>query len=296
MTGVGQLRIRPFVPAADGETIGRLWRAAMPSTWPLLPAGIALLGAGLVAEARSGPAGFAAFDPAGSVPLILVDPAHQRCGIGTSLLDAALSQARAAGAGRVTAGSGGAGYIWPGVPRNLPGATSFFSACGWQHTHDTLDLVADLAGYLPPPAVSGRAMTSVPVTRAADADLPGVQAFEAATFPSWARWFAAARPEHILLARDRSGAITGALLLEGPGAATVFAPLLGPAAGTVGCVGVAPSLHGQGIGTALVVRASQILSQAGVRNCHIGWTTRESFYRRVGYQPWRRYAMFSSPD
>jgi predicted N-acetyltransferase YhbS len=71
--------------------------------------------------------------------------------------------------------------------------------------------------------------------------------------------------------------------------------MLGPAAGTISCVGVAPPLHGQGIGTALVVRASQILSQAGVRACHIGWTTRESFYRRAGYQPWRRYAMYSSP-
>jgi predicted N-acetyltransferase YhbS len=83
--------------------------------------------------------------------------------------------------------------------------------------------------------------------------------------------------------------------MEGPGADTVFTPMLGPAAGTISCVGVAPPLHGQGIGTALVVRASQILSQAGVRACHIGWTTRESFYRRAGYQPWRRYAMYSSP-
>jgi GNAT superfamily N-acetyltransferase len=289
-------RIRPFLPTADREMTERLWRAAMPSDWPLLPAGVELLGAGLVAEAGPGPAGLAAFDPAGSIPLILVDPGYQRRGIGTSLLDAALGQARAAGASRVTAGSGGASYIWPGVPRDLPGAVSFFAARGWQHTHDTLDLVADLAGYRPPPGAFGRAATTgVTITRAADADLAGVQAFEAATFPSWARWFAAARPEGILLARDRSGAIAGTLLLDGPDAPTAFAPLLGPAAGTIGCVGVAPPLHGQGIGTALVMRASQILSQAGVRNCHIGWTTRESFYRRAGYQPWRRYAMFSSP-
>jgi predicted N-acetyltransferase YhbS len=85
------------------------------------------------------------------------------------------------------------------------------------------------------------------------------------------------------------------LLLRGPGADTVFAPMLGSAAGTIGSVGVAPSLQGQGTGTALVVRASQILSQAGVRACHISWTGRESFYRRAGYQPWRRYAMYSAP-
>jgi GNAT superfamily N-acetyltransferase len=295
MTGVNW-RIRPFAAAADRAWVRLLWQAAMPSFWPVLPAGIGQLGEGLVAEAGPVPVGFAALDMAGSIPLILVEPGYQRRGIGTGLLEAALQRARARTDGSVTAGSGGAAYIWPGVPRDLPAAVRFFASRGWRHTHDTLDLVTDLAGYRPPPGAAGRAAgTGVTITRAAGEDLAAVRAFEAAAFPSWARWFAAARPEHVLLARARSGAIAGTLLLEGPGADTVFAPLLGPAVGTIGCVGVAPPLHGQGIGTALVVRASELLSQAGVRACHIGWTTRESFYRRAGYQPWRRYAMYSSP-
>jgi hypothetical protein len=32
----------------------------------------------------------------------------------------------------------------------------------------------------------------------------------------------------------------------------------------------------------------------GARACHIGWAATEAFYRRAGYQPWRRYAMFHS--
>ena len=289
-------QIRPFQAAVDREWVKRLWRSAMPPQWPLLPGALGLLDAGLVARTGSAPVGFVAVDPAGSIPLILVDPGYQRRGIGTALLQAALGQVRAAGARSVTAGSGGAAYIWPGVPADLPGAVRFFAARGWRHTHDTLDLVADLAGYRPPPGAIERAVgAGVAIARAAGADLGGVQAFEAATFPSWARWFAAAGPETILLARDRSETITGSLLIDGPGAATVFAPLLGPAAGTIGCVGVAPPWQGQGIGTALVAHASRLLGHAGVRTCHIGWTTRESFYRRVGYQPWRRYAMFSSP-
>jgi hypothetical protein len=47
----------------------------MPPSWPLLPAGIAMLAGGLVAETRTGPVGLAAADRAGSVPLILVHPA-----------------------------------------------------------------------------------------------------------------------------------------------------------------------------------------------------------------------------
>jgi GNAT superfamily N-acetyltransferase len=295
LTGV-RWRIRPFAAAADWEFVERLWRAAMSRSWPLLPAGIALLGEGLVAEAGTGPVGLVAVDRAGSVPLILVDPAFQRRGIGTGLLAAALEQLRAAGVTSVTAASGGGAYIWPGVPRDLPAAVRFFATRGWRHTHDTLDLVTDLARYRPPPGARERAASvGVTITGASSADVASVLAFEATTFPSWARWFSAASPGDILAARDGSGNIAGTLLFQGPGADTVFAPMLGPAAGTIGCVGVASPMQGHGIGTGMVARASQILQQAGTRNCHIGWTTRESFYRRAGYRPWRRYAMFTRP-
>ena len=115
MAGV-HWRKRPFAAAADQEWVERLWRAAMPPSWPMLPAGIALLTEGRVAEAGPHLAGFVAADMAGAISLILVDPACQRRRICTSLLGAALDQVRAGGASSVTAASGGAGYIWPGVP------------------------------------------------------------------------------------------------------------------------------------------------------------------------------------
>ena len=45
-------RIRPFAQAADWEWAEGLWAAAMPPSWPLLPAGIAMVGEGLVAVAE----------------------------------------------------------------------------------------------------------------------------------------------------------------------------------------------------------------------------------------------------
>jgi beta-N-acetylhexosaminidase len=289
-------QIRSFAPAADRESVERLWVAAMPPAWPLLPAGIARLSGGLVAEAGTGPVGFAAVDMAGSIPLILVAPAYQRRGIGTALLAAALDCLRAGGATGVTAGSGGRFYIWPGVPHDLPGAVRFFTSRGWQHSHDTLDLVTDLRQYRPPPgACENAASKGITLSQPGSAGLADVLAFEAATFPGWSRWFAVSGPADTLVARDDAGHIAGTLLLHRPDAETVFAPILGPAAGTIGCVGVAAPRQGEGIGTALVARASEMLRNAGTRNCHIGWTTRESFYRRAGYQPWRRYAMFSNP-
>jgi beta-N-acetylhexosaminidase len=284
MAGV-RWRIRPFAAAADRECVEGLWRAAMLPSWPLLPAAIALLGEGLIAEAGTGPVGFAALDIAGSIPLILVDPSWQRRGIGTSLLAAAVDQVRAGGAADVTAASGGGSYIWPGVPRDLPAAVGFFASRGWRHSHDTLDLVTDLVRYRPPPGAWERAAgRGITITRAADADVAGVLAFEAATFPSWARWFS--RPDgDILIVRDRPGTIAGTLLLEGPGAATVFSPCSVRLPGLSDAWASHRPWQGHGIGTAMVVHASQILRQAGTRNCHIGWTTRESFYRRAGYQP-----------
>jgi ribosomal protein S18 acetylase RimI-like enzyme len=288
-------RIRPYAPAGDRAWVEELWAAAMPAVWPVLRTGITAVGEGLVAEAGTGPVGFVAMDRAGSIPLILVEPGCQRAGIGTALLAEALDQIRAGGVTQASAGSGGVSYIWPGVPLDLPAAVAFFTALGWRHTHDVVDLVADLASYQPPLTARERsADIQVSLAHADCAEMASVLAFEAAMFPSWTRWFAAGDGQ-VLFARDSGGNIAGTLMLDGPGADTVFAPMLGPAASTIGCVGVAPYLHGHGIGTALVVRASQILSEAGSRACHIGWTTRESFYRNAGYQPWRRYVMFASP-
>lgn len=288
------VQIRAYRPAGDVRWVEELWAAAMPPAWPVLRAGIAAITEGLVAESGGGPVGFAAVDRAGSVPLILVHPRSQRRGVGTELLDEAVALVREYGVTRVHAASGGSSYIWPGVPYDIPGAHSFFAARGWQHSHDVADMVADLGSYRPPSLARERdAPPGISIASAPRADTGAVLAFETATFPSWVRWFEGTR-DQILVARDMHGNIAGTLLFAGPGADTVFAPMLGSAVGTIGCVGVAPRLHGTGIGTALVVRASQLLSQAGTRACHIGWTTRTAFYGRCGYQPWRRYAMHSS--
>jgi hypothetical protein len=41
----------------------------------------------------------------------------------------------------------------------------------------------------------------------------------------------------------------------------------------------------------MVAGASQLLSQAGARNCHIGWVGLQVFYEQLGYRRWRDYAM-----
>jgi GNAT superfamily N-acetyltransferase len=285
--------IRELDPAGDREALGRLWRAALAPAWPLLPAGVDLLTGGLVAEQGGRPVGAVAVDPAGGVQLLLVDPARQRRGVGTALLAAAMERLAAAGAGTVRLGCGGADYLWPGVPDDLPAAVRFFAARGWRYDHAVIDLVADLRGYRPPAGVHERAaQEGITFGVAGDRELAEVLAFEAEHFPEWSHWFER-RDSLVLQARDRGGRLAGTLLFRGPDPGHLFAPMLGPRTGTIGCVGVAGPARERGVGSAMVARASELLSDAGTRACHIGWTVRERFYARVGYAPWRRYLMAS---
>jgi beta-N-acetylhexosaminidase len=318
----GSYRIRPLDPERDRPLLERRWEAALGSVWPLTPGALDLVKEGLVAErgdggnhSESGPGetdraghglaavaadpvdragrgvGVVAVDPAGSIPLLVVDPAYQRRGVGTRLLEAGMARLGRLGATTVALGSGGSDYIWPGVPDDLPGAVGFFRARGWGFDHTVIDLVADLRGYEAPAGVgerAGRAGVSIQVMKAPER--AEVMAFEAATFPDWVGWFERL-DSSVLVARDRAGAVAGTLLFRGPLGATIYEPLLGPDAGTIGCVGVAAPARGAGVGSAMVARASELLRDAGTRACHIGWTRRERFYTRVGYSTWRRYHM-----
>lgn len=278
-------------PVADRPVLEALWEAALAPTWPLLPAGLGMIEAGLVARERGTPLGAVAVDPHGCVPLLLVDPARQRRGIGSMLLDAALRRLAGLGVRTVGLGSGGRDYIWPGVPENLQAAAAFFSARGWDLDDTVTDLVGDLRDYRTPDGVHERAAREgVRFEIAGAPDRAELLAFEAANFPQWLRYFERGDGP-VLLARDRDGLLAGALIFGGPDAGHVFAPLLGPAAGTIGCVGVADRAQGRGIGTAMVATASELLHDAGVQACHIGWTVRYAFYGRLGYTPWRRYRM-----
>jgi len=287
--------LRDLDPLRDRHGLERLWVAALRDVWPVLPAGLDLLRTGVVAEVAGEPVGVvcieAGDDGEGGVQLLLVDPAVRRRGIGTRLLEAGIERLRADGVTSVALGSGGRDYLWPGVPDDLPAAAGFFAARGWRLDDSVIDLTADLRGYQAPAGVGerpGRAGVSIEVM--AERDRAEVLTFEAATFPHWMVWFERLGAS-VMVARGRTGAVVGTLLFSGPPGATIYEPLLGPEAGTIGCVGVADAARGAGVGSAMVARASELLRDAGTRACHIGWTHRERFYARLGYRPWRRYHM-----
>jgi len=83
----------------------------------------------------------------------------------------------------------------------------------------------------------------------------------------------------------------GSLLFSGPGQCSILWPMLGSDMARIGCVGVAERAAGSGIVSAMVVRASELLRDAGAGMCHVGWAWAPAFYERLGYRPWRRYVM-----
>jgi GrpB-like predicted nucleotidyltransferase (UPF0157 family)/ribosomal protein S18 acetylase RimI-like enzyme len=289
------IALRALDPPADRPLLERLWAAALGPVWPLAPRALDIARHGLVAEEDGAEVGVVVLDPAGSIPLLLVDPASQRRGVGTRLLDGAMERLGELGATTVGLGSGGDDYLWPGVPDDLPAAVGFFAARGWRYGHTVIDLTADLRGYRAPAGVLERAAAAgVFIDVLAERDRAEVLAFEAATFPDWMVWFERLDAS-VLVARDAAGAVVGTLLFRGPPDATVYAPMLGPDAGTIGCVGVAEAARGAGVGSAMVAQASELLGERGAGTGHIGWTRRERFYARLGYAPWRRYHMATRP-
>lgn len=284
------IAVRAFDPTADREALERLWAATLELVWPVEPNVLDVIRDGLVAERRGRVLGVVAVDAA-SIPLLVVAPSAQRAGVGSALHSAALELLQERGAERVSLGSGGNDYLWPGVPANLPAAVAFFEAHGWAWDHVAIDLVRDLRGYADPiGAVARAAGNGISLAVAAAAAVPEVLAFEEANFPEWLSSFRRG-DSSILVASDHEDAIVGTLLFRGPGPVSRFWRLLGADSAAIACVGVAEPAQGKGVGSALVACASELLRDAGARLCLIDWVVRTDFYRRVGYEPWREYLM-----
>jgi beta-N-acetylhexosaminidase len=308
----GMIVIHAYDDERNKAAVYALWQAALGRQWPIAAADFQRLltespsyqaGDYCVAWQDDRIVGFVATQidrgnpESAAISALFVEPQFQRCGIGTALHTAALEHLRASRAGRVQLGSGGYSYFWPGVPANLPAARPFFQARGWNFGAPCYDLAQRMQDYRAPedPAID------VVIKLAMPADAPELLEFERREFPHWLGAFQSTVEvgdfHELLIARDPTRhAIIGSLILFSPLAHPsrfdgFWKMILGDPLGEIGCVGVAATRHGQGIGSALMTRASDILKRRGVASVHIGWVYRVHFYRRLGYALWREYDM-----
>lgn len=226
-----------------------------------------------------------------AVNLVAVRSDARRRGVGTALVEIACHELRQRGHHSIVAAGAGP-YLWPGIPRDLPGAVDFFNARGWQFDVDVHDLTRSLLDYETPPDVAQRAREAeIDFGRANERERDHIASLAPDHwYPGWDRHFAGAVPDDVVVGRRRNGDVVAALIVGQPNRSSPWELMLGPGVTTIGCVGTLSTCRSEGIGTALVAHASELLRQSGGTTCHIGWTVLLDFYGRLGYRPWRSYA------
>lgn len=245
-----------------------------------------------------GPGGVA---PRGHISALAVAPRHQGHGVGSKLLAAAEGALGADGVTSLRLG-GDTGHFFPGVPE--PGPRPFFARRGYTFaTELETDLVRDLAGFTAPGrAEADLARAGATTALAQPEHVPPLREFLGREFPgrwAWELEQYLARGGHpgdyLLLWQE--GAVQGfARLYDGQsrpviGPSLYWAPLLGGRCGGLGPMGIARGLRQYGLGLALLSRAVAELQRRGVERMVIDWTTLVGFYGKLGFQPWKRYAV-----
>lgn len=245
-----QVEIRP--PVTDGERLATvaLVRESLEPAWRFggrtLERTLGEVLLAFVDERLVGAVALAEGVRGGVVNLVVVRSEMRRCGIGSALARSACAELVRRGATEISAAGGGS-YLWPGIPRDIPGAVEFFTAMGWETGAEVHDLTRSLADYVTPPQISRRG-------REAGVDFGGATAAErdwlvtAAGehwYPGWDQYFAAAALEDVIVGRHGDGGVVAALIIGAPGQA-MWEPMLGTGATTIGCVGTVRGSRGTG--------------------------------------------------
>lgn len=236
----------------------------------------------------------------GNLNLLLVAPDFQRKDIGTALHNFAIEGLQKAEVRRVQLG-GGSPSFWQGIPDDLSGVAAFFEKMGWQYSETSYDLSQDLQAFTKAGVfIAPVAARGISFRAAVPADQAAIVVFEKTEFPNWLGAY-----EYVMLfgdfndlwlVCDKDGKIVGTVIM--------FSPLsnqqrldvpwkrkLSQNLGALGCVGIAHSVHGQGLGSAMMASAMEEQKRRGVGNCHIGWTWRVTFYEKLGFKLWKSFRM-----
>jgi ribosomal protein S18 acetylase RimI-like enzyme len=283
---------RPLDPARDRAGLLELWDTCLGVTWPVhADALMAATPLGFVFETPERLIGAIAFDDTGAISYVIVDPKWRRQGVGRALHDAAVAHLEKSGPQWKL---GGQNSIWPGVPTNLPDAAPFLAKLRWALGNTVVDMNRPTEGFTVDPEWTARAAaTGVRFVMATKKDADDVIAYESREHAVWVPYFRARfpdEPQSVMVARDRGGKIVGALLIDLPSRRRHrWSRILGEDMAEIGCVGVAASVNGQGIGTAMVAEATSLVQKAGAPTAFLAWTSRVSFYGRLGYEVWREY-------
>ncbi|MBP7933359.1 MAG: GNAT family N-acetyltransferase [Phycisphaerae bacterium] len=225
----------------------------------------------------------------GWIPIVAVDPDHQRAGIGTDLMEAALAYFRRHGRKRiwVCGGSGSApGYIFPGVDKDLyPGGLALFRKTGFSTNRESESMAREIVDFEVDRfrAEAWATGDDVKVVSLVPELVQDFVEFLAESFPG--DWNTAARAKiragllHEVLVAIIDRQVVGYCQWEGEH----FGPF-----------GVRENLRGRRVGAKLFIEAVQRIREADGRTVWFNWAEEKAarFYRRFGLEATRRFVIF----
>lgn len=317
---MGRIDIRAYDPGV-ATAVTALWRREIGDRYPLRGEVLQSLleenpsyapGDALVAWDGAQPVGFAYIgllrerDPETAdrrgvawLQAVVVGAGHRRRGVGSRLVRGLMAIAAREGIASVECG-GGFGYLWPGLPGDLPDAMPFAAALGFDAGERTWDLRGDVSGLADGVAALHIAAAGMRVDLAGPDDRETLLRFLVREFGG--EWWQDTRLfldqggaiSDFVLLRDASGGIAGHARLHTPATRPAGPPFFWAerrpaAAGGLGPIGVARSLRGQGLGRALLVVALARLRDAGLTDVVIDFTNLLDFYGPLGFRPWMEF-------
>jgi mycothiol synthase len=202
-------------------------------------------------------------DGAGSIRLLVVDPAHQRLGHGRRLLAAAEDDLRTSGAKSVAVGADPPYFLFPGVETTQTSMLCLLERCRYQRGEANFNMNVELGPRFDGPGPDGPVL-------ATRSDRDEVEAFLAAHWDNW-------RPEG-LRALDK-----GTLVIDRDDEGIVgFCAWDVNRRGLLGPVAVRPALIGRGSGVALLLSTLHRLRASGRAHVEVCWVGPIPPYARVG--------------
>ena len=237
---------------------------------------------------------------------VVVDAEWRRRGVGRAIVAALSAEPKATALSNVEAG-GGVHYLWPAIPEELPGATAFMAAIGFELGGRSFDLRGNVSAVRLDSRAQGLlAAEGLHIEPAVPSDRALLLRFVRREFGfEWwhdVRHFLAAEGSEsdFILLRDRWSKVLGFAQLHGPASRPIGPPLFWaarrpPKAGGLGPIGVASALRGRGLGRALLVSSLERLHDQRLDDVVIDFTDLLGFYGPLGFAPWMAFRHGTAP-